>query len=103
MYTKMLGACELTVTAAAKPKVTRKPKVIKVADLAFPLEGNPSLNKPDARKIIPMKRVSSPTACIPSMKVCAIPDREIPTVTIPSEERPIPGVSRSQSVIVTYL
>ena len=99
----MLGACVLTVTAAAKPKVTRKPKVIKVADFALALVGNPSLNRPDARKINPMKRVSRPTACIPSMKVFAIPDREIPTVTIPSEERPIPGVSRSQSVIITYL
>jgi hypothetical protein len=37
------------------------------------------------------------------MKVFAIPDRDIPTVTIPSEERPIPGVSRSQSVIITYM
>jgi hypothetical protein len=96
----MLGACVLTVIAAAKPKVTRNPKVIKVADLALPLEGNPSLNRPDARKIIPINRVSRPTACIPSMKVFAIPDNEIPTVTIPREERPIPGVSRSQSVMI---
>jgi hypothetical protein len=34
------------------------------------------------------------------MKVFAIPDNEIPTVTIPREERPIPGVSRSQSVMI---
>lgn len=97
---KILGAWVLTVIVVAKPNVTRNPRVIKVADLALPLDGKPSLNKPDARKIIPINRVSRPTACIPSMKVFAIPDREIPTVTIPSEERPIPGVSRSQSVMI---
>jgi hypothetical protein len=74
-----------------------------VADFAFPLEGNPSLNKPDARKIIPINSVSRPTACIPSINVFAIPDNETPTVTIPSEERPIPGVSRSQSVMIYNL
>jgi hypothetical protein len=90
----------LTVIAAAKPKVTRKPKVMNVADFALPLEGNPSLNNPEARKIIPINSVNRPTACIPSMNVFAIPDNDTPTVTIPSEERPIPGVSRSQSVII---
>ena len=34
----MLGTCVLTVTAAAKPNVTRKPSVINVADFALLLE-----------------------------------------------------------------
>jgi hypothetical protein len=95
----MLGTCVLTVTAAAKPKVTRNPRVINVADFALPELGKPSLNSPDARKIIPINIVKSDTACIPSIKVLAIPEREIPTPTIPIEVRPMPGVIRSQSVI----
>jgi hypothetical protein len=102
MYAKMLGTCVLTVTAAAKPKVTRKPSVIKVADLALPEVGKPSLKRPEARKIIPMNMVKSVTACMPSMKVLAIPEREIPTPTMPIEVRPIPGVIRSQSVMLFY-
>jgi hypothetical protein len=47
-----------------------------------------------------MYRVSNETACIPSMKVLAIPESEIPTPTIPMEVSPIPGVKRSQSLIV---
>jgi hypothetical protein len=102
MYAKMLGTCVLTVTAAAKPKVTKKPRVTKVADLALPEVGNPSLSKPEARNIIPMNMVKRVTACIPSMKVLAMPEREIPTPTIPIEVRPIPGVIRSQSVMLLY-
>jgi hypothetical protein len=34
------------------------------------------------------------------MKVLAIPESEIPTPTIPMEVSPIPGVKRSQSLIV---
>ena len=97
MYAKILGACALTVTAATTPKVTRKPSVMKVADFARPVEGKPSLNKPDARKIKPINIVKSETACIPSTKVFAMPASEIPTPTIPIEVRPIPGVSKSQS------
>src|ERR687889_1306252 len=102
MYAKMLGTCVLTVTAAAKPKVTRKPSVINVADLALPEVGKPSLRRPDARKIMPMNMVKRVTACIPSMNVFAMPEREIPTPTMPIEVRPIPGVKRSQSVILLY-
>jgi hypothetical protein len=100
MYAYMLGTCVLTVTAAAEPNVTRNPSVINVADLALPDVGKPSLNRPEARKIMPMNMVKSETACIPSMKVLAIPEREIPTPTMPIEVRPIPGVIRSQSVIL---
>jgi hypothetical protein len=32
----------------------------------------------------------------------AMPEREIPTPTIPMEVRPIPGVKRSQSVMLLY-
>jgi hypothetical protein len=102
MYAKMLGTCVLTVTAAAKPKVTRNPRVINVADLALPEVGKPSLRRPDARKIMPMNMVRRVTACIPSMNVLAMPEREIPTPTIPIEVRPIPGVIRSQSVILIF-
>ena len=42
----MLGTAVLTVTAAATPKVTRNPSVIKVADLDLELLGNPSLKIP---------------------------------------------------------
>ena len=97
---KYLALQHLPLQAAATPKVTKKPRVMKVADLALPVEGNPSLNKPDARRIMPMNIVSRETACIPSKKVLAIPASEMPTPTIPIEVRPIPGVSRSQSVIV---
>jgi hypothetical protein len=90
----------LTVTAAANPKVTRNPSVIKVADLALADDGKPSLNKPDARKIIPIYMVNKDTACIPFMNVAAMPERAIPTPTIPIEVRPIPGIRRSQSVIL---
>jgi hypothetical protein len=99
MYAKMLGTCALTVTAAATPKVTRNPRVMKVADFARPVDGKPSLNRPDARKIMPMNIVRRETACIPSMNVLAIPDRDMPTPTIPIEVRPMPGVRRSQSLI----
>src|SRR5919112_4235677 len=98
----MLGTWVLTVTAAAKPKVTKKPSVTKVADLALPEVGKQSLNRPDARKIIPMNIVKRVTACIPSRNVLEMPEREIPTPTIPIEVRPIPGVIRSQSVIFLY-
>src|SRR2546425_11051437 len=96
----MLGTCPLTVTAAAKPKVTRNPSVIKVADLARPVDGKPSLKRPEARKIMPISIVKSETACIPSIKVLATPAREIPTPTMPIEVRPIQGVRRSQSVML---
>src|ERR671923_1315573 len=96
----MLGTCVLTVTAAAKPKVTRKPSVTNVADLALPEVGKPSLKRPDARKIMPINMVKSETACMPSMNVLAMPEREIPTPTMPIEVRPIPGVRRSQSVML---
>ena len=86
--------------AAAKPKVTRKPNVMNVADFALPDVGNPSLKIPDARNINPMNIVSRLTACIPSINVCAIPESEIPTPTIPIHVSPIPGVIRSQSDIV---
>jgi hypothetical protein len=99
MYAKILGICALTVTAAATPKVTRKPSVMKVADFARPVDGKPSLNKPDARKIMPINIVKSETACIPSINVFAMPASESPTPTIPIEVRPIPGVSKSQSVM----
>jgi hypothetical protein len=89
-----------TVTAAAAPKVTRKPSVINVADLALPEVGKPSLKRPEARKIIPINIVRSVTACMPSMNVFAMPEREIPTPTMPIEVRPIPGVRRSQSVML---
>ena len=95
----MLGTVVLIVTAAAMPNVTRNPNVINVADLALGLLGNPSLNIPAERKIKPIKSVSKDTACIPSINVLAIPAREIPTPTIPIEVRPMPGVSRSQSLI----
>jgi hypothetical protein len=88
------------VIAPANPNVTRNPSVMNVADFAFPDEGNPSLNNPETSRIIPMYKVSSETACIPSMKVLAIPESEIPTPTIPMEVSPIPGVKRSQSLIV---
>jgi hypothetical protein len=90
------------VTAAATPKVTRNPRVINVADFALPDVGKPSLKSPEARNIIPINIVRSETACIPSMKVFAIPESEIPTPTMPMEVRPIPGVRRSQSVISCY-
>ena len=86
--------------AAASPKATSKPRVMKVADFALLVEGKPSLNKPDASKIMPINIVSRETACIPSKKVFAMPASEIPTPTIPIEVRPIPGVSRSQSVML---
>src|ERR687885_2685002 len=95
----MLGTCVLTVTAAAKPNVTRKPSVMNVADFALPEVGKPSLKRPEARRIMPINIVKSDTACIPSMKVLAIPERAIPTPTMPIEVRPMPGVIRSQSVI----
>jgi hypothetical protein len=76
---------------------------MKVADFARPVEGKPSLNKPAARKIIPMNMVKSETACIPSTKVLAIPASEIPTPTMPIEVSPIPGVSKSQSVMSNSL
>jgi hypothetical protein len=48
---------------------------------------------------MPINIVSNETACIPSRNVLAIPEREIPTPTIPIEVSPIPGVNKSQSVI----
>ena len=86
------------VIAAAKPKVTRKPKVIKLADFAFGPVGKPSLNKPCTKKISPKNMARKDTACIPSKKVAAIPARERATPAIPKEVRPIPGSSKSQSV-----
>jgi hypothetical protein len=71
-----------------------------VADLALPDVGNPSLNIPAVRNINPMNIVRRLTACIPSTNVCAIPESEIPTPTIPITVSPIPGVKRSQSDIL---
>src|ERR1044072_8197817 len=99
----MLGTCTLTVTAAATPNDTSKPRVMTMPDFALPDDGKPSLNRPEARNIMPINMVKRETACIPSMKVLAIPEREIPTPTIPIEVRPIPGVRRSQSVILLQL
>ena len=95
----MLGTDVLTVTAAAIPKVTRNPNVMNVADLALGLLGNPSLKIPADKNMRPIKSVNNDTACIPSINVFAMPAREIPTPTIPIEVRPIPGVSRSQSLM----
>jgi hypothetical protein len=100
MYAVILGIRVLTVMAAARPNVTRNPKVINVADFAFPEVGNPSLKIPAARNINPINMVSILTACIPSVKVWAIPESEIPTPTIPMDVSPIPGVIRSQSDIL---
>jgi hypothetical protein len=99
IYAKIVGVCVAVVTAAVNPKVTKRPSVIKVADFALFEVGKPSLNKPDATKIMPINIVSNETACIPSRNVLAIPEREIPTPTIPIEVSPIPGVNKSQSVI----
>jgi hypothetical protein len=71
-----------------------------VADLAFPDVGNPSLKIPAAKNINPINMVRMLTACIPSVNVCAIPESEIPTPTIPIHVSPIPGVIRSQSDIL---
>ena len=99
----MLGTRALTVMAAAMPNVTRKPRTIKVADLARGLEGKPSLNRPCTKKISPINIAKSDTACIPSRKVAAIPARESPTPAIPKAVRPIPGISKSQSVMLYQL
>jgi len=99
----MLGTRALTVMAAAMPNVTRKPRTIKVADLALGLEGKPSLNRPCTKKINPINIAKSDTACIPSRKVAAIPARESPTPAIPKAVRPIPGISKSQSVMLYQL
>jgi hypothetical protein len=58
------------------------------------------LRTPAERKIIPIKKVNNDTACIPSINVLAIPERDIITPTIPRDVRPIPGVKRSQSDIL---
>ena len=100
IYAKMLGILVPEVMAAANPKVTKKPKVMKVADFALPEVGNPSLKIPAAKKIKPINMVRRLTACIPSINVCAIPESEIPTPTIPIDVSPIPGVIRSQSDIL---
>jgi hypothetical protein len=39
------------------------------------------------------------TACIPSIKVFAIPDNETVTPTAPTVVKPAPGISKSQSVM----
>jgi hypothetical protein len=100
IYAVILGVRVLTDMAAARPKVTRKPKVINVADLALAEVGNPSLKIPAARNINPINMVRILTACIPSVNVWAIPESDIPTPTIPNDVRPIPGVIRSQSDIL---
>ena len=100
IYAVILGIRVLTVMAAERPKVTRKPKVMNVADLAFPEVGNPSLKIPAAKNINPINIVRILTACIPSVNVWAIPESEIPTPTIPKDVSPIPGVIRSQSDIL---
>jgi hypothetical protein len=100
MYANIVGTWVLTVTAAATPNVTKKPRVINVADFALPDEGKPSLNNPEARKIIPINMVRRVTACIPSTKVLAIPESDKPTPVMPIDVRPIPGVNRSQSVML---
>lgn len=64
----MLGTRILT-DIAAMPNVTRKPRIIKVADLALGLDGKPSLNRPCTKKINPINIAKSVTACIPSRKV----------------------------------
>src|ERR1051325_10980035 len=100
MYANILGTCALTVTAAATPKVTRKPRVMNVADFALPELGKPSLKSPEAMNIMPINIVRSETACMPSMKVLATPASAMPTPVIPIDVRPMPGVSRSQSVML---
>ena len=79
------------------------PNVINDPNLAFLDEGNPSLKMPGAKKIIPIKSVSKETACIPSINVFAIPDRETKTPTIPIEVNPMPGVNKSQSAMLYKL
>lgn len=97
IYTNMLGICALTDIAAANPKVTRKPRVIRLADFALGPVGKPSLNKPCTKKISPINMAKNDTACIPSKKVAAIPANESATPAIPNDVRPIPGSSKSQS------
>ncbi len=70
-----------------------------MAVFAFFDRGNPSLNNPPVNIINPKNMHKIETACIPSIKVLAIPDNAMATPTAPTDVKPAPGMSKSQSVM----
>jgi hypothetical protein len=74
-------------------------RIIPAAVFAFFEVGNPSLNNPAVKKIKPKNIHKMDTACIPSIKVFAIPDKATVTPTAPTVVNPAPGISKSQSVM----
>ena len=96
---KIDGTLLLTCTAPIIPEVINKISIIPAAVFAFFDVGKPSLNNPAVKKIKPKNIHKMETACIPSIKVFEIPDKETITPTAPTVVNPAPGISKSQSVM----
>ena len=93
------GTLLLTCTAPMIPAVMNKISIIATAAFDFFEVGKPSLNSPALKKISPMNINKIETACIPSIKVLAIPERATATPMAPTAVKPAPGMSKSQSVM----
>ena len=93
------GTLLLTCTAPMIPAVMNRINIIATAAFDFFEVGKPSLNSPALKKINPKNSNKTETACIPSIKVLAIPERATATPMAPIAVKPTPGMSKSQSVI----
>jgi hypothetical protein len=99
IYANIEGTLVLICTAPMIPTVTNRINMIATAVLDFFEVGKPSLKSPADRKINPKNIHKIETACIPSIKVLAIPERAMATPVAPTAVKPAPGMSKSQSVI----
>ena len=99
IYEKIDGTLVLICTAPMSPAVTNRINIIATAAFDFFDVGNPSLKSPADKKINPKNIHKIETACIPSIKVLAIPERAMATPVAPTAVKPAPGKSKSQSVI----
>ena len=74
-------------------------KITRTVALALLLVEIPPSKIPTDKKINPTNIVRPVKACIPSMKVCAIPAYDITRPAKPMAVNPIPGIMRSQLLI----
>ena len=99
IYENIDGTLVLICIAPIIPAVTNRINIIATAVLDFFDVGKPSLKSPAVKKINPKNIQRIETACIPSIKVLAIPERAMATPIAPTAVKPAPGKSKSQSVI----
>ena len=95
----MITKFDVFMVNAYIPNPNAIDKITKVVALALLLVEIPPSKIPVAKKISPINMVSPVKACMPSMKVCAIPAYDIVRPAKPMAVNPIPGIMRSQLLI----